>query len=59
MKKLFLWVLMAGSNFWANAQVQVVMVRYFEEITVNYKYNAGTTQLLSCSPIIGQKAAKR
>ncbi|GEM_PF-1576376 len=45
MKKLFLWVLMAGSNFWANAQVQVVVVRYFEEITVNYKYNAGTNQL--------------
>jgi RHS repeat-associated protein len=50
MKKLFLWVLMAGSNFWANAQVQVVVTWYYEEwgITqdsLNYKYNAGTNQL--------------
>jgi|GEM_PF-5339374 len=28
MKKLFLWVLMVGSSFWANAQAQVVVKEY-------------------------------
>jgi|GEM_PF-1348988 len=50
MKKLFLWVLMVGSNFWANAQVQVVVAWYYQEWSItqdslNYKYNAGTNQL--------------
>ena len=51
MKKLLLWVFIVGSNFWANAQVQVVVVAWqYEELTItqdslNYKYNAGTNQL--------------
>ena len=50
MKKLFLWVLMAGSSFWAKAQAQVVVTWYYEEWSItqdslNYKYNTGTNQL--------------
>ena len=39
-----------GSNFWANAQAQVVVAWEYEEWSItqdslNYKYNAGTNQL--------------
>ncbi len=50
MKNLFLWVLMAGSSFWANAQAQIVVAWYYQEWSItqdslNYKYNTGTNQL--------------
>jgi len=47
MKNLFLWVLMAGSSFWANAQTQIVLREYVVSQTTFFQlfFPSNTTSL--------------